>query len=1168
MGENKKIETGELQDELNSRIEDLEISLHQRLREEIKLRRKIERMQELFNDMPLSFMALSSTGRIQEINNTLLELTGYESEDLIGKWFGDFLAPGNPERFKRQFEKCSTHSLSMKENFTLVHKNESLLSIELHGKPIYDEIKGFSRLNCIIKNISDTIEEHKALLENEDKFRTIYENFDEGIIIFKPDEFGRPIRIKEVNQRIINLLNLSREDIIDKPIDEIKDPDPALRTLLNKIYFNRHALSPHTYNIVFQVLNQEIHYFVSTKKIKIGKEDLIFCSLRDVTAEDRGRKNFIAPEKEKNYLLDLMPIGIWAKDHKLKILQCNSHALEKFELTKTDVIGKSYSEIFTNFPKATEEWDQQVLKNGKALSAPEQLFRVNNKTFWLKLTKVPSFNETGKVNGVVTFAIDVTQMKDYETLKLRSEDKYKLLADSISDVIVQMDGSRKLIYISPSLRKITGWSADEWIGKNILSLVHQDDIMTIKQGQSESLKKNEPFTVEWRCKCKNGDYKWVESVSSYFTDSKGEVYKIISAIRDISKRKADEKLLSKNISLTAQMEKIALIGAWELDLHSRIIYGTAAIYDIFEITDDYEITEANLLEFFVPPYFQEVKNNLTQCIEENTQVEVEALCVTGKGDEKWVSLIGRPLLEKGVPVKISGTMQDITTKKTMELELSESRKVYKSLNEQLPVGVYRANRNRSITFANKALARVLGHDKPEKLNGLKFPDAFLLKEIDVEIPFLSTNETFESEFKLVKSNGEKIWVRQITRLINFRGTEYIDGVVEDITKMKQAQFELIKAKEKAEESDMLKSAFLANMSHEIRTPMNGIIGFAELIQLPNIKEDKKKQYTSIIKDRSIDLLQIIDEILDISKIESGQVERLDNVFSLNELINEVHLHYAERLDIIGKSHIALSFKTGMTDAQDYILSDDSKIRQILFNLIDNALKFTDEGEVEFGYYIEMNRLLFYVRDTGIGIPLSKKEIIFKPFRQSDESSTRKYGGTGLGLSISKGLIEVLGGKIWFETKQNSGSTFHFNLPYFPASKPIDFIDKTSGKQNYNWQGKKILIVEDDPTSINYIHEVLAPTGADIYKAVNGKEAMNVCDTMQPELILMDIQLPEMNGYDATERIKRLYPNIKVIAQTAYAMEEDRHKALQAGCVDYITKPLKRNALLTMLSQHI
>jgi len=1166
MGENKKTETDELQDELNSRIEDLENSLHQRLREEIKLRRKIERMQELFNDMPLSFLALSSTGRIQEINNTLLELTGYDSEELIGKWFGDFLAPGNPERFKRLFEKCSTHSLSMKEDFILVHKSESLLNIELHGKPIYDEIKGFSRLNCIIKNISDKIAEHNALLENEDKFRTIYHSLDEGIIIFKPDEFGRPARIKEVNLRITNLLNLTREDFIDKPIDELKSPE--FSALLNKIYFNRHARAPHTYNILFRALKQEIHYLVSTKKIKIGNEEFVLCSLRDTTSEDLAHKNFVTPEKEKNYLLDLMPIGIWTKDRKLKILQCNSYALNQFELTKTDIIGKSYSEIFANFPKETEKWDQEVLESGKALSAPEQLFRINEKTFWLKITKVPSFNETGEVNGVVTFAIDVTQMKDYETLKLRSEDKYKLLADSISDVIVQMDGSRKLIYISPSLRKITGWPAEEWIGKNILNLVHQDDINTIKQGQLESLMKNEPLTIEWRCKCKNGSYKWVESVSSYFTDNKGEVYKIISAIRDISKRKADETLLSKNVELTSQMEKIAIIGAWELDLHSKIIYGTAAIYDIFEIDHNYEITEANLLEFFVPPYYQEVKSNISQCIEENAQVEIEALCVTGAGNEKWVSLIGRPLLEKGLPIKISGTMQDITTKKTMELELSESRKMYKSLNEQLPVGVYRANRNRTITFANKALARVLGEEQPEKLNGLKFPDAFLIKEIDVEIPFLSTNETFESEFKLVKSSGEKIWVRQITRLLKFRGIEYIDGVVEDITKMKTAQLELIKAKEKAEESDMLKSAFLANMSHEIRTPMNGIIGFAELIQLPNINEDKKKQYTSIIKDRSIDLLQIIDEILDISKIESGQVERLDNVFSLNELIHAVHMHYADRLEIIGKSHIALSYKTGMPDSQDYILSDDNKIRQILFNLIDNAFKFTNEGEVEFGYCIEKNRLLFYVRDTGIGIPLGKKEIIFKPFRQSDESSTRKYGGTGLGLSISKGLIEVLGGNIWFETKQNSGSTFHFNLPYFPAAKPIDFIDKASGKQNYDWKGKKILIVEDDPTSINYIHEVLTPTGADVYKAINGKEAMNVCDTIHPELILMDIQLPEMNGYDATERIKQLYPDIKVIAQTAYAMEEDRHKALQAGCVDYITKPLKRNALLTMLSQHI
>lgn len=388
----------------------------------------------------------------------------------------------------------------------------------------------------------------------------------------------------------------------------------------------------------------------------------------------------------------------------------------------------------------------------------------------------------------------------------------------------------------------------------------------------------------------------------------------------------------------------------------------------------------------------------------------------------------------------------------------------------------------------------------------------------------------------------------------------IFGIYRDITQRKLYEQHLTDAKNKAEESDLLKSAFLANMSHEIRTPMNHIIGFTDIITSQHVSESERHEYGELIKQSSYKLLQLINDIIDLSKIESRQIKLNWTVSNLNSIMENLFEKFYTQKNILSKSHISLKVQKALSDSDSMLYTDEKRLEQLLSNLIDNAIKFTDEGSVEFGYQlIENNSTIeLFVVDSGIGIPEKALKDIFKSFRQIDDSDTRKYEGTGLGLTITHRLIEVLGGKIRVESVENKGSGFYISFP-FDLDKEEDFNCKRDNY--YNWTGKKILIVDDQRNNFSYFKTALKHTNAEIYWAKNGIEAVSLCKSVKVDIVLMDIQMPVMNGYEATKKIKHQNATIPIIGQTAFIEQENKSKAMAAGCDDYIVKPIKTRTLL-------
>ncbi len=401
--------------------------------------------------------------------------------------------------------------------------------------------------------------------------------------------------------------------------------------------------------------------------------------------------------------------------------------------------------------------------------------------------------------------------------------------------------------------------------------------------------------------------------------------------------------------------------------------------------------------------------------------------------------------------------------------------------------------------------------------------------------------------------------------------EFISGQIAISIERKQYEGTLKLARKRAEEADNLKSSFLANMSHEIRTPMNSIVGFSELITRKTIPAEKKELYAQYISNSGKSLLALIDDIIDISKIDAQQLKIVKSPTSINSLVMELHEFFLNQAASLKKNDIKLIKHCAVTNEDFCILCDSVRLRQVLSNLLSNALKFTEKGFVEFGYIIPNNAtILFYVQDSGIGVEKAKLDLIFERFRQADNSSTRKYGGTGLGLAISKKLVQLMGGRIWVESELQKGTTFYFSLPLIIPSSSEGIIEESKQKPaSHNFHGQTVLIAEDDDSNFYFLQEVLSPTSVKIIRAINGKEAVEMvrqCPGIS--LVLMDIQMPVMNGYEATQQIKAANPQIPIIAQTAYAMAEDRAKSLRAGCDEYLSKPIKPEQLLDVLKKFI
>jgi PAS domain S-box-containing protein len=527
-------------------------------------------------------------------------------------------------------------------------------------------------------------------------------------------------------------------------------------------------------------------------------------------------------------------------------------------------------------------------------------------------------------------------------------------------------------------------------------------------------------------------------------------------------------------------------------------------------------------------------------------------------------------------LKASSVLSEEKKRKAIEKILLESEKRFRIMFELSPAGIILIDENGTIIEVNSSFCETLGYSRDELLskNIRLFSSPDREDDVKKDIADILSGKTLKHEVTNFRKDGTLCDIALYeTMILLADGKPGILSVSTDITERRRAQKELIMSKEKAEESDKLKSAFLANMSHELRTPLNAIVGFSSLMVETN-KDEETVTNSKIIFDSGQHLLSLVEDILDTSMIEIGQIKITYERAGINSILTEVkNILLGERIKE-DKNDIRIILDIDYEISEPYFFTDIRKTKQVLINLLKNSLKFTNEGYIEFGYSeikkAGINYLKFFVRDTGIGIDKKYHDVIFNIFRQIDDTPTRIHGGTGIGLAISKKIVELLGGEIWVESEQGKGSVFYFTIPLLTEKKPAVYksFDALDSPESI-FSGKTILIAEDEANSFEFLRIFFTNLNIRVLWAKNGLEVINICQTDPSiNLVLMDIKMPLVNGYEATRKIKGMRPDLPVIAQTAFGTISDKQDALESGCDDYLSKPIHLKQLKDILTKYL
>ena len=798
------------------------------------------------------------------------------------------------------------------------------------------------------------------------------------------------------------------------------------------------------------------------------------------------------------------------------------------------------------------------------------------KTSFIKMN-IPSMPQTtlnqNLENKKSTFSL--------EEALIASEIRYRRLFESAKDGILILDAETGMIIdVNPFLIKLLGYSKESFIEKTIWEIGFLKDIIDNKDKFLELQLDKYVRYEDLPLKTATGRKINVEFVSNVYAEGRKKV--IQCNIRDITDRKrTEEVLLQKTALLEAQINS-SIDGIIIVDDQGKKILQNQRAIDLWKIPQHIAEDEDDSLQVqhvkIMTKNHEKIVNKIADLYEHPD--------ISSSDD---VELVDGTVLERySAPVRDKDgqnfgriwIFHDITERKRDELELIKAKEEAKATEIQLvsilensPTGFsINSISTGKMKYVNKAFCEIY-HIPPVLCQNVEsFVEYVYADKIELGNRILDDTKSGDPErmkwdlIPVTDKTTKKVHFVSAVNII-LKDQDLMISSVWDITSQVENEEKLIAALNKATESDRLKSAFLANMSHEIRTPMNGILGFAGLLKEPDLTGEEQQEYIKVIEKSGARMLNIISEIIDISKIESGQIEVIYKDTNINKLIENTY--NLLKLDADDKG-IKLSFKNSLATNETILKTDNEKLYSILTNLVKNAIKYTDKGSVEFGFEEAGRFIKFYVKDTGIGIPSEKQEAIFERFIQTDIVDIQARQGAGLGLSIAKAFVELLGGKIGVESEKGKGSLFYFTLPIDQAPKQPHGVGQIVPPEvaTNKIHDLKILIAEDDEASEILQSIMIDEFSKEILKAKTGNEAVALCRSNPDiDLILMDIQMPGLNGYEATRQIRQFNKEVIIFAQTAFGLVGDREKSIEAGCNDYISKPIGKVKLQALIQMY-
>ncbi len=1104
--------------------------------------------------------AVDAKGNFLKVSAASEAVWGYKPEELIGKPLINFVYHEDNEKTQLTAADVMTgNSLYHFEN-RYVRKDGALVPIEWSAR--------WDKKDQIRYGIARDVTEKKRLqkafeIERQQFFDLFSEAPSSMGVLSGPDH-----RFEMANPLYLQLIG--KKDIIGKYVKDVL-PEIAKQgfiDILDSVYRTGKTFSANEMLIKLDVNNtgkpvdKYLNFIYQPHLGSDGKPDGILFFAVDVSEQVLSRKKIEESEARLKEAQALLHISNWEIDLTTGVQTWSDEFYNICGIKPGDI--EPSPEAFLSFihPEDAAYVKEAIQKTYETFAASHFSFRLLTSDGITKYVYSEwRFELDENDNPIRLYGVlqDITE-------RILAKEKLELTQftfDHAGDAIFWMASDARIVDVNEAACHSLGYTRQELLRLSVPDIDPDFNVETWSAFFTE-LREKHPLFIETTQLRKDGSLLPVEIISNYIQYGNRELS--CAFVRDISKRKLTEEALLKSREEYKSFFEEDLTGDYITTVEGKLLNCNPAFLKICGFTSKEEALNYDMRKLYAN------EGGINEMIEKLKEKKMLTLFEADlkRPDGKIINVVANIIGEfdsKGNLKTFKGYIFDETTRKAAMTEL---RKLSVAV-EQSTATVLITDIKGNIEYVNKKFTEITGYSQKEVIgkNPRIFKSGRQSKEVYEQLwQNITSGKDWYGELLNKKKDGSLYWEQaSISPIIDENGkiTHFL-GVQEDITEKKENEIKLIKALEKSEESDKLKTAFLHNISHEIRTPMNAIIGFSNFLKEPELSFEKKNKYTDIVIKSSEQLLAIITDIIHIATIETGQEKISEKEIKLNSLLKLVYEQFKEK--ILAKN-IDFNLQLALPNEEDDMITDETKLMEIITNLVGNALKFTSKGFINMGYKVKENQLEIYVEDSGIGIPANMYEEIFDRFSQVERTSTRFFGGSGLGLSISKGYAELLGGKMSLQSVLGKGAIFYVTIPFKKVLKKDLNENVNTTKEIILEATKTILVAEDEDYNFMLIEELLSYSNMKILRAENGKEAIDLFKSNpQIDLVLMDIKMPVMNGIEATKEIRKFAPNLPIIAQTAFSTTVDKQFIKEAGCNDIIIKPFNSEDLMAKISKFL
>jgi PAS domain S-box-containing protein len=1183
---------------LEKQIKNYQENLEKLVEERTKSLRESEaKNKALLNAIPDLMFRISKEGIYLDFHAQNLEDLYINPEDFLGNNFKDHLPPELVEKAIYAHEKAFVNGMVETFEYELIIQGEKRYyenRVVANGK---NEVLAIIRdITQQTKALQEREKAEKQLQESEALYRVLFSMIADAI--FLTDEKGN---FTFICDNVYYIFGYTLEEVA------------AMGTIYNLIGATESDVNPLNFqseitNFEMEIINKnnQIHTILINVKLVNIKQGKALITCHDISDHKKAELALKESETRFRELVEHIEESFWVNSpDPTKVIYISPGYEKIWGRSCESLLADGDSWIDSVHP---EDRTQQIealkrMAQGEEYNEEYRIIRPDGEIRWVFARSYKIYDDQGNLSRHVGIAEDITQRKETEE-KLLMAHKIAGLGNWDWNILTNEISWSQEIYT------IFGRGKEEFkpTYTNLLICVHPDDRQLVKDMLNQAIETHLPYSLDHRIILPDGKIKIVHEQGDVLYNLENKPIHMIGTVQDITERKKVEQALRESETRLEEAQKVAHIGSWEYDVKTGKMEWSKELFNLYEFDPNAPPPSFDRHLKRIHPEDQiKAKPLFEKAINEGIPYQFDYRIVIPNGTIRYAEARGKPIFDRyGKVIKVFGTALDITQRKKTEFALKESEERFRVIFEQAGIGMSICNLGGQFLQVNPTLSKIVGYSIPELLerniHDITVTKYRAIQKNKLRQLILGRIDNVSLEKYYICKDGSICWVNAIISLMtdtqgNPKNLIYI---VEDITDRKQAKDELEKAKEKAESANLAKSNFLANMSHELRTPLNAILGFTQLISRANNLAKIHYEHLQIINRSGEYLLSLINDILDISKIEAGQLETDQESFNLYNLLDDLNQMFS--LKAFSK-HLKLNIKKHSPIPQ-YIKCDQKKLRSVLINLLGNGIKFTEKGEItlkinseeistqdnsqtlditETSQNLIKYRLIFEVEDTGMGIAPEEIDSLFNLFVQS-QSGKQQAEGTGLGLAISKRFIAMMGGTINVQSTLGVGSIFTFDIlcesayaEDVPIKPPQYHIIGLNLEPNQ--PPPTILVIEDKWTNCELLLSILQPLGFRVETAENGEIGLQMWENIHPDLILMDIRMPVMDGYEATKEIRRREKSqqiqgencisvIPIIALTASVFNSQRETLLEIGCNDFIPKPLNENQLLEKIGLYL